>query len=286
MNSHYLALSSLITLFFFLTILPPSYCNAVEYFDECIRPFNCGRIRNIPYPFWGGNRSELCGLPGFKLTCRDNEYPYPIIRFKELDFLVLNIDQSHHTMTIARFDPWNSPCPPKLVNTTLDFNNFDYTPTDQNLTLFYDCPSGVSGLEGASFPCGLGGVGANYFVDESFPGIHELLEECNTNIKVPILRTALIDESVGGALALQNVLKQGFDVDYHNASSNTCWGCVASGGICSPLPSPHPFVCFCRDGEQPLVCPSNEFPICLGISSKFLGQTAYDEIILSSLITQ
>ncbi|KAK7844420.1 leaf rust 10 disease-resistance locus receptor-like protein kinase-like 2.7 [Quercus suber] len=280
------ALSSLITLFFFLTILPPSYCNAVEYFDECIRPFNCGRIRNIPYPFWGGNRSELCGLPGFKLTCRDNEYPYPIIRFKELDFLVLNIDQSHHTMTIARFDPWNSPCPPKLVNTTLDFNNFDYTPTDQNLTLFYDCPSGVSGLEGASFPCGLGGVGANYFVDESFPGIHELLEECNTNIKVPILRTALIDESVGGALALQNVLKQGFDVDYHNASSNTCWGCVASGGICSPLPSPHPFVCFCRDGEQPLVCPSNEFPICLGISSKFLGQTAYDEIILSSLITQ
>nr|POE69661.1 leaf rust 10 disease-resistance locus receptor-like protein kinase-like 1.2 [Quercus suber] len=228
MNSHCLALSSLITLFFFLTILPPSYCNAVEYFDECIRPFNCGRIRNIPYPFWGGNRSELCGLPGFKLTCRDNEYPYPIIRFKELDFLVLNIDQSHHTMTIARFDPWNSPCPPKLVNTTLDFNNFDYTPTDQNLTLFYDCPSGVSGLEGASFPCGLGGVGANYFVDESFPGIHELLEECNTNIKVPILRTALIDESVGGALALQNVLKQGFDVDYHNASSNTCWGCVAS----------------------------------------------------------
>nr|XP_023885373.1 LEAF RUST 10 DISEASE-RESISTANCE LOCUS RECEPTOR-LIKE PROTEIN KINASE-like 1.2 [Quercus suber]POE69660.1 leaf rust 10 disease-resistance locus receptor-like protein kinase-like 1.2 [Quercus suber] len=258
MNSHCLALSSLITLFFFLTILPPSYCNAVEYFDECIRPFNCGRIRNIPYPFWGGNRSELCGLPGFKLTCRDNEYPYPIIRFKELDFLVLNIDQSHHTMTIARFDPWNSPCPPKLVNTTLDFNNFDYTPTDQNLTLFYDCPSGVSGLEGASFPCGLGGVGANYFVDESFPGIHELLEECNTNIKVPILRTALIDESVGGALALQNVLKQGFDVDYHNASSNTCWGCVASGGICSPLPSPHPFVCFCRDGEQPLVCPSND----------------------------
>ncbi|KAK7849105.1 leaf rust 10 disease-resistance locus receptor-like protein kinase-like 2.8 [Quercus suber] len=112
MNSHCLALSSLITLFFFLTILPPSYCNAVEYFDECIRPFNCGRIRNIPYPFWGGNRSELCGLPGFKLTCRDNEYPYPIIRFKELDFLVLNIDQSHHTMTIARFDPWNSPCPP------------------------------------------------------------------------------------------------------------------------------------------------------------------------------
>ena len=250
MNSHYLALSSLITLFFFLTILPPSYCDADEYSDECSRPFNCGRIRDIPYPFWGGNRPELCGFPGFNLTCRDNEYP--IIRIEDLEFLVLNINQSHPIMTIARFDLWNSPCPPKIVNTTLDFNNFDYTPTDQNLTLFYGCNSGISGLDGANFPCDLGGVGHNYFVNESFPRIQELLEECNTNITVPILRTAFIDEPV-----LQNVLKKGFDVDYHNAWWIACGGCMASGGRCSPIAPPYPFVCFCRAGEQPLVCPSN-----------------------------
>lgn len=69
-------------------------------------------------------------------------------------------------------------------------------------------------MDGANyFPCGLEGVGANYFVNEPFTRIHELLEECHTSIKVPILRTALIDESVG----LQNVLNQGFDVDYHNS---------------------------------------------------------------------
>ena len=93
MNSHNLALSSLITPFFFSTILPPSYCTAVERFVECSIPFDCGRIKIISYPFLGGDRPDYCGLPEFKLTCHDNEYP--IISFEELDFRVLNINQSH-----------------------------------------------------------------------------------------------------------------------------------------------------------------------------------------------
>ncbi|KAK7844421.1 leaf rust 10 disease-resistance locus receptor-like protein kinase-like 1.4 [Quercus suber] len=124
MEAHHLhlALSSLITLSFFLTILQLSYCTDNARFVEC-----------------RGNRSELCGFQEFKLTCRDTEYP--IIRIEELEFLVLNINQSHYIMTIARLDLWNSPCPPNFVNTTLDFNNFKYyTPTDQNLILFYGCP--------------------------------------------------------------------------------------------------------------------------------------------------
>ena len=255
MEGHHLALSSLITLSFFLTILPPSYCTDNARFVECSIPFDCGRIKNIPYPFFGGNRSELCGFQEFKLTCRDNEYP--IIRIEELEFLVLNINQSQYIMTIARLDLWNSPCPPKFVNTTLDFNNFNYyTPTDQNLTLFYGCPSGVNGLDGENFSCSLDNT-ANYFVRESIPGIHDLFEGCNTSIEVPILRTALIDESVG----LHNVLNQGFDVDYHNSWAITCGGCEASGGICGS-DSSHTFVCFCHDGEQPLVCSSNGMHAC------------------------
>ena len=216
MEAHHLhlALSSLITLSFFLTILPPSYCTDNARFVECSIPFDCERIKNIPYSFLGENRSKLCSFQEFKLTCRDNEYP--IIRIEELEFLVLNINQSQYIMTIARLDLWNSPCPPKFVNTPLDFNNFKYyTPTDQNLILFYGCPSGVSGLDGVNFSCSLDNT-ANYFVDDLFEGY-------NTSIEVPILRTALIDESVG----LQNVLNQGFDVDYHNDRPITCLGCKA-----------------------------------------------------------
>ncbi|KAK7844422.1 leaf rust 10 disease-resistance locus receptor-like protein kinase-like 2.1 [Quercus suber] len=57
---------------------------------------------------------------------------------------------------------------------------------------------------------------------------------------------------------LQNVLNQGFDVDYRNDRSITCLRCEASGGICGFHSSSHPFVCFCHDGEQPLVRSSNE----------------------------
>ena len=251
MNSHYLSLSSLITLFFFLTILTPSYCTAVERFVECSIPFDCGRIKNISYPFLGGDRPDYCGFPEFKLTCRDNEYP--IISFEELEFRVLNINQSHYIMTIARSDLWNIPCLPplKFVDTTLDFNNFDYQPTDQNLTLFYGCRSGVSGLDGANyFLCGLNNT-AIYFVNESFT--HELFGKCDGHIRVPVLGTALKNESLG----LQNVLNQGFDVDYHNSWAITCLGCEASGGTCGFNSSSHPFVCLCRDGDrQPLFCSS------------------------------
>ncbi|KAK7841735.1 leaf rust 10 disease-resistance locus receptor-like protein kinase-like 2.8 [Quercus suber] len=135
----------------------------------------------------------------------------------------------------------------KVVDTTLDFNNFDYHPTDQNLTLFYGCPSGVSGLDGANyFPCGLDNT-ANYFVNESFTGIDELFEKCHRHIRVPVLGSALINESLG----LQNLLNQGFDVDYHNSQAITCLGCEASGGICGSTSSQNPFVCFRYDGENP-----------------------------------
>ena len=214
MNSHYLALSSLITLFFFLTILPPSYCDD-ERFVECSYPFDCGMIKNISYPFLSDNRPAYCGREGFMLLCYGDQYP--IIMFGNLGFHVLNINKSHHIMTIKRLDLGDNPCPLTFViNTTLDFYNFDYyPPNDINMTLFYGCPSGVSGLNGVNFSCSLDNT-ANYFVDDLFEGY-------NTSIEVPILRTALIDESVG----LQNVLNQGFDVDYHNDRSITCLGCEA-----------------------------------------------------------
>uniref|UniRef100_A0A2N9HTY4 Wall-associated receptor kinase galacturonan-binding domain-containing protein n=1 Tax=Fagus sylvatica TaxID=28930 RepID=A0A2N9HTY4_FAGSY len=51
------------------------------------------------------NRSQYCGLPGFQLECHDGQYP--IIRFEELEFRVLDIDKYHHIMTISRLDLLN-----------------------------------------------------------------------------------------------------------------------------------------------------------------------------------
>jgi hypothetical protein len=261
MDIAHLALSSLVTLsFFFFTILPPSYCIDDGLFVDCGRTYDCGDIKNISFPFWGGNRSQYCGLPGFQLECHDGQYP--IIRFEELEFRVLDINKYHHIMTISRLDLLNiGTCRQKFLNTTLNFTNFDYVPTDQNLTLFYDCPPGVDIPVRNSFKCSLG-VGStdnnnNYFVDESLSSsidLRQLIVECHTNIKVPILRTAPINESEGGVPTLQKVLNQGFDVDYRHALSLICSACEGSGGKCGSNFT-QGFVCLCRDGVQ--------FPVCL-----------------------
>ncbi|GLT61082.1 hypothetical protein SLA2020_338130 [Shorea laevis] len=65
---------SMIIFCFFLTILPPSYCDEDDRFAVCNRTYTCGSV-NISYPFWGGDRPEYCGHQGHKLSCTNHEYP-------------------------------------------------------------------------------------------------------------------------------------------------------------------------------------------------------------------
>ena len=166
-------------------------------------------------------------------------------------------------MTIARLDLLNNngTCPQKFLNTTLDFTNFDYvSTTDQNLTLFYDCSPQVKIPVPNSFKCSFGASGTdknnNYFVDESLSSsidLRQLIVECHTNIKVPILRTAPINESEGGVPTLQKVLNQGFDVEYLHDFPLICSACEGSSGKCG-FNFTRGFFCFCRDGVQSRVC--------------------------------
>ncbi|XP_030939709.1 LEAF RUST 10 DISEASE-RESISTANCE LOCUS RECEPTOR-LIKE PROTEIN KINASE-like 2.7 [Quercus lobata] len=259
MEAHRLALSSLITLSFFLAILPPSYCTDYARFVNCSRPYECGRIKNVSYPFWGGNRPESCGRQGFKLECYNDEYP--IIKFEELEFLILNINQAQNNMTIARLDLWSGSCPQTYLDTVLNYSFFDYAPTVLNITLFYGCPPQVNKSIPVQnrFTC-LEGSDANnnaYFVNESSAKIHILEpEKCRGKIRVPISRNAIIDESAGVVHALNESLNQGFDVDYNPLHDTACNGCVRSGGNCGSKET-HQFVCFCRDGERSYSCPGN-----------------------------
>ncbi|KAM3703181.1 hypothetical protein ACJW30_04G077100 [Castanea mollissima] len=253
----HLALSSLITLSFFLAILPPSYCTDDIRFVYCSHPYECGRIKNVSYPFWGVNRPEYCGRQGFKLECYDEEYP--IIKFEKLEFLILDISESQNIMTIARWDLWDRSCPRTNLSTILNYSIFDYTSAFRNITLFYDCPSQVytSIPVQYRFTCSLEGSDVNnnsYFVNESLAKIHfPFLEQCREKIRVPILRNAIIDESAGVVPALHEALHRGFDVDYYPLHDTACNGCMESGGNCGSNET-HQFVCFCRDGERSHFC--------------------------------
>ena len=255
MNSHYLSLSFIIILFFFSTVLPPSYCTVYEPFVRCSRPFGCGSIKNISYPFWGGHRLEYCGRKSFKLECHNDEYT--VYRFKELEFRVLNITTS--SMTIARLDLWDTPCSRKLLNTTLNYTEFSYASNFHNLTLYYGCSPSLNRSFRHWFSCSseTGNANNGFLVDkETFLSTKPReLENCNTTIKVPISRTALINGSEVVNRALQKALNRGFDVQY-NALPIICSGCMESGGKCGSN-STYPFVCHCHDGEQPYWCLRN-----------------------------
>jgi hypothetical protein len=199
MDHVHLSLSSIIILSFFLTILPPSFCNSDDVDDRfvvCNRPYNCGTLNNITFPFWGDSRPEYCGQHGYKLSCRNNEYP--VLRFEALEFRVLSINTANQTYTIARSDLWEGPfvLPPEFHNNTLNFTLFDYASTVQNITLLDGCPLQENIPPAPNrFNCSQIGVfdGKNnaYIVDDEdhLGNLQRLVRECNHHTKVPILRS-------------------------------------------------------------------------------------------------
>lgn len=272
------SLSSVITLSFFLTIFPPCYCDGNDQqFLECCRPYDCGRLNNIPFPFWGDGRPQYCGHQVHELSCRDNQYL--VMEFGELKFRVLNISQLSYRMTIARLDLWDHPCPDSpeaFLNTTLNFSVFDYPSTVENLTLFYGCsvplPPGIPFPN--SFMCGSEASGEfNAYVLDDAPTLSNLSylnEKCRSQIKVPILRSS---NPAGGGPALQKALNDGFEVEYNDGLPLACKACVDSGGACGVNSSTQNFVCFCRDQlAQDSICKRTAAAGMLNLfSSQFIG---------------
>ena len=131
------------TLSFFLMItsftllhIPKSFSQDQQQFETCSEPFRCGNI-DFTYPFWGGDRPESCGYPGFNLSCQGN---VPRFTVGPVAYRILSsVDTSSQTVTVARDDLWDSNCPQSLHNTTLNFNIFSYPNNVDRITLFYKC---------------------------------------------------------------------------------------------------------------------------------------------------
>ncbi|KAK0588287.1 hypothetical protein LWI29_037216 [Acer saccharum] len=253
-----LTLHLVITVFFFLTVVPVSHCqdddNDDQYFSNCSipYPFRCGSmVLKLSYPFWGGDRPQYCGREEFEIKCQYNEYHF--IESEKQKFRVLSISDSHPIMTIVRDDLWNSFCPGIVKqDTVFDHSHFNlYNPNVRELSFFHDCQKEI---HANCFNCSLqdeGIIHGFYNVSEpdlSFPKI------CREEIKVPVLLTAL--EDLNGTGNLREVLNKGFEVEYL-ADFRLCFACNSSGGTCGSKPSnPRQFLCFCGDDEpQMSICP-------------------------------
>ncbi|KAL6324869.1 hypothetical protein AAG906_018396 [Vitis piasezkii] len=218
--------------------VPRVVCEGNQQFVSCGAQYECGNMV-ISYPFWGGSRPPYCGHPGFELTCNGEA---PVFTMKEASYRILDINNSFHTLTVARADYWDSYCPPTYVNTTLNESIFSYNATYTDVTLYYDCPQ-------------LTIAPSNQFNCTNITGYYTTLDfnlgvstgSCGVYVTVPIFKsaaTAIV--SGGGTLTLlTEALKGGFGLEW-NASNSLCTECVESGGQCGY--TSNQFTCYCRNG--------------------------------------
>ncbi|XP_022760141.1 LEAF RUST 10 DISEASE-RESISTANCE LOCUS RECEPTOR-LIKE PROTEIN KINASE-like 2.1 [Durio zibethinus] len=243
------SISSLLALFFFLFALigvPTTLCVDDPRYSDCRTTIRCGSIA-FDYPFWGMNRANYCGPPGFELKCEDEVAK---ITMGQNTLRILDVNPRQQILQVAREDYWNGYCPTELINTTIDFNHFDFGSNLRNLTLFYGCylPSVV--IFGNN--CTINGA----IMDVSYAVTSLLVDPrpvvCQRSVIVPIYeRASQILE--GNPLTVNDALKGGFELQWE-VDSDRCRRCSDSDGVCGYNQTTNSFICFCRDQPSETTC--------------------------------
>ncbi|KAG7019933.1 LEAF RUST 10 DISEASE-RESISTANCE LOCUS RECEPTOR-LIKE PROTEIN KINASE-like 2.3, partial [Cucurbita argyrosperma subsp. argyrosperma] len=200
--------------FFFFTIvwydLPLCFGDGtVDEFKACDVYYNCGDFVNITYPFWGNERPEFCGRREFELNCKDNRTT--AMEISSIEFHVLNIRRSNHTMTIARSDLRTDYCPKNEIKTaTIDYRLFKYSLNDLNLSVWYDCPLLPGILDNYRFTCGLEEEirgRANYAFETEALNRSRNMSECRLNIEVTITKEVFEETHKNRTMAVEQGVK-------------------------------------------------------------------------------
>ncbi|KAK7359500.1 hypothetical protein VNO77_01460 [Canavalia gladiata] len=245
-NTHMKMCYFLTPILFFLITCPTSICQEDNKHIDCGKPYTCGEISNIYYPFWGENRPSYCGSSHqFKLTCEDHQNT--IIQLGSQTFKVLQIDQVTYTITMIRTGLAYDHCfSSALTNTSLDSSPFRYMQNVTNITIFYDCPRSMLSNTTHSFPCQDDqNKGAFY----GNPATIRVQDCKGPSVEVQVTK----DHVPNGRIEeLNKSLSAGFQV-YYIADSRICLTCLFSNGTCGSNNNSQ-FTCFCPDGTQASDC--------------------------------
>ncbi|XP_017974874.1 PREDICTED: LEAF RUST 10 DISEASE-RESISTANCE LOCUS RECEPTOR-LIKE PROTEIN KINASE-like 1.4 isoform X2 [Theobroma cacao] len=252
-----------------LLIAPKSsFANDGNY-SSCSTRFRCGNI-DTGYPFWGLERPEDCGYPGFWLNCSGN---VPEITIMSVTYQVLNIESRTRNLRLARTDYSEDVCVQHLRNTTLTTGVFAYNSNTQNMTLYYGCrpltigqslPRGLS----SQFECEINGTeNVGYYVtrnitESSFGELANLIStslgSCNDSVTVPVLKSEVeVVENSRTTESLIEALKVGFELQWF-ANDSSCDSCISSGGQCGYNQDSREFLCYCSGGSDLSTCPQAE----------------------------
>nr|GEX15921.1 leaf rust 10 disease-resistance locus receptor-like protein kinase-like 1.2 isoform X1 [Tanacetum cinerariifolium] len=256
---------------------------AQQFIDCSTKLYSCGpTIRWIGYPFWGQDRPSYCGLNEFHLACVDNAVT--TLTVNNTTFRVLSIDQNNTKITLASNDIWGQGLKPNacllrqhesINNTTFEYTVFSYIPEEfLFLGVYLSCLEDNDDLIPVKnrLNCSEDENGRMSFVDDETNSL-----VCNSKIRVPVLRTLFDEFNNRETMPAEEILAQGFPMEYRVDGVGTCTRCESSGGTCwSSLNSSVPS-CLCPDGIGRLICPrSGKKPnlvlkILIGVFSGIFG---------------
>ncbi|KAG6720377.1 hypothetical protein I3842_03G058200 [Carya illinoinensis] len=246
----WLSKQSAFLLLFFIKFLVfvelPVSLYANDWYSSCgINRFNCGKIANVGYPFWGDARPDSCGHPDLKLNCAKD---ITTIEIKGLTYRVLAVNESTKILKIVRDDYWGGICSPRLENTSLNPDLFDYGPGYSNITLVYGCLIPVLSTCAIS---GFTNTGVIVQIGAQGPGI------CTASVVFPVAIPNLNYNALENLALIEAAIKGGFDVKWKEETA-ACSACTESKGVCGyDVMSKNRTICYCPDQRYGLTCSSS-----------------------------
>ncbi|KAL9246180.1 hypothetical protein vseg_019748 [Gypsophila vaccaria] len=274
-------------LFILLSVISSSYAADNANFTICsTSPFSCGKIQNVQYPFWGGDRPQFCGIQNFELKCVS---AYPFIYHvgtdgpDSLGGKVIKIHTDSHRISVvqSQFSYGDNVLCEKLIKNETVINlskPFSFSPLVTNISLFFDCDSSIEKYRKyyQSFSC------TKEPNDSEDPTIYyvakyasRISKSCQTRRVFPVMKSWLVKMSKGNGSILE-VLRKGFQLEY-KVDDKGCSECQKSGGLCGSSDSANTakptFLCYCPNGEYPLACPKSEKKSGIYIASGVGGGT-------------
>ncbi|KAM7529786.1 hypothetical protein LguiB_033196 [Lonicera macranthoides] len=239
----------------FIIVILPCFCQENDQYRTCGESFQCARIQNIGYPFWGGNQPGYCGHSAFELNnCQGD---VPLITINSITYWVLSLNKRTRSLTVARADFWDNTCPTLLLNTSLDSTPFTSSSTNHIIALYYGCTTfrGQVAPLLKQFNCTVNGTGSvNYFMLNVGPDTSDMLS-CNSSVRVPVNGTwgQALASTTGSTHDLELALASGFEVRW-TANDTFCNQCQGSGGRCGSNTDSNLFSCYCADGVYDSIC--------------------------------
>ncbi|KAK4768152.1 hypothetical protein SAY87_003293 [Trapa incisa] len=216
---------------------------------------NCGNVScgnmNVTFPLWIAGGEDYCGHPSYEVECQEGVNLVATMRSQK--YKVIEIVREKQSLTVVRMDLLENACPQQEGDFLVDYSLFNYTASDLNVTLFYDCTS-QSSTDFRSFNCSMdNGPQSNLLGTSSSPPNDYGQPVCSSSMTAPVLKSSYSD-LVSNAIGADQVLKGGFEVRW-TLSMGECTSCIASGGRCGINRTTEKFSCFCSNGTYESICP-------------------------------